>query len=264
MRNLMRLLCGFAVASTLAIFIAAPAWSVDISRPPEKLADLKFREVGAVIGTMNGDAVEEAVGDVRVVYYSDFAAMLAALNAGSVSAVVGDTPTLEVAAAADAALVMLSPIIREDDYSLAVRLDDKELGDAVRGAVDALREDGSLDRLKEKWVDGPAAEKRLDAAGEGAGAALRYGVAEMGEPFVYRDADGTLVGYDIELGRKVAEKLGRKLEVREMLFAELISALESGQVDLIGSSITVTPEREELVRFTGGYYRGGAAALTRK
>ena len=49
-----------------------------------------------------------------------------------------------------------------------------------------------------------------------------------------------------------------------MEFGELIPALLSGKVDLIGACITISPERSEKILFSDAYYTGGIGALVRK
>ena len=225
-----------------------------------KLSDLKYRQVGVLTGTMNGAAAEAAIDMVWVVNFPETESMMRALREGGVSAVVSDTPSIEVMVAGDPTLVMIKELLRDDDYALAVRLDDAKLGDRVDAAIRGFREDGTLDKLKAKWGAGSVAEKKLGAA-VAEGEMLRYGVAVTGAPFVFRGEDDKLVGLDVELGMLVAEKLGMRLEVEEMLFADLIPSLCDEKVDMIGSAITVTPERRELVRFSEPYYRGGAAAM---
>lgn len=226
-----------------------------------KLNELQYRQVGVLTGSMNGAAAEAAIPHVWVVNFPDPERMMRALREGGVSAVISDTPSVELMVAEDSTLAMIKEKLRDDDYALAVRLDDDKLAGKVDAAIKGFREDGTLDKLKAKWTDGPAEGKKLDALAATGGDTLRYGVAVMGAPFVYRGDDDKLLGFDIELGALIAKKLGMKLEIEEMLFADLIPALTDKKVDMIGACITVTPERRELVRFGEPYYRGGASAM---
>jgi polar amino acid transport system substrate-binding protein len=60
--------------------------------------------------------------------------------------------------------------------------------------------------------------------------------------------DGKIVGIDI--ARKIAERLGVDLEVRDMKFSALIEAVKRGYVDIVIADTAITPEREKQVLFS--------------
>ena len=93
---------------------------------------------------------------------------------------------------------------------------------------------------------------------------LRLGTAAVTEPFSFIDGSQQVVGFDIELARRVAQKQGKTLEVMNMDFGAMIPALLAGKVDMIGACITVTEERAKKVLFSESYYTGGIAALVRQ
>ena len=67
--------------------------------------------------------------------------------------------------------------------------------------------------------------------------------------------DGEYVGFDIALGKAVAEKLGLEAEFTTIQFDGIIPAIVSGgQVDVGISGFSVDPEREKQVDFTDSYY----------
>ena len=74
------------------------------------------------------------------------------------------------------------------------------------------------------------------------------------EPFEYIEGD-QIVGYDMDLAKLVADKLGLKLEIVNMDFDSLIPAVTSGNKgDIIFAGMSVTPERQKQVSFTEFYY----------
>lgn len=68
--------------------------------------------------------------------------------------------------------------------------------------------------------------------------------------YTYR---GEPVGFEYDLAAAFAEELGVELEVITLPWSELFNALEENQGDLLGASITVTPERQETLAFSDGY-----------
>jgi polar amino acid transport system substrate-binding protein len=83
-------------------------------------------------------------------------------------------------------------------------------------------------------------------------------------PFETRDNAGKIVGFDADLAKKIAEKLGYELEIKDMSFDGLIGALQSGTVDFVASGMTATEERKENVDFSTEYIQSEQMFVTLK
>ena len=70
------------------------------------------------------------------------------------------------------------------------------------------------------------------------------------------DENSNIIGIDAEIAAAVAEKLGMKLEIKDMAFESLITAVSTGNVDVVLAGMTVTPERMEAVNFSDSYATG--------
>lgn len=73
-------------------------------------------------------------------------------------------------------------------------------------------------------------------------------------PFEYVNDDGDVDGFDMAVMKEVGEKIGSKVEIKNMEFKSLIGSMESGNLDVIAAGMTVTKERERQVDFTDSYY----------
>jgi polar amino acid transport system substrate-binding protein len=80
-------------------------------------------------------------------------------------------------------------------------------------------------------------------------------------PFEFVDERGQIAGIDIEIGRFIAAELGKQAEFKNINFDGLITALQSGSVDMIISSMTANDERRESVAFSDPYVKTGIALL---
>ncbi len=86
-------------------------------------------------------------------------------------------------------------------------------------------------------------------------------------PFEFKtlvDGKDTIVGSDVELGKAIAKELGVKLKIVDMEFKSLISAMQAGQVDMIISGMSSTPERKKNVDFSVNYYNPPQVVVVRK
>lgn len=83
-------------------------------------------------------------------------------------------------------------------------------------------------------------------------------------PFEFVDAQGQISGVDIEVGREIGKALGREVEFRNINFDGLITALRTGSIDLVLSSMTATPERRQSIDFSEPYVKTGLSILAAK
>ncbi|WP_394154985.1 transporter substrate-binding domain-containing protein [Loktanella salsilacus] len=83
---------------------------------------------------------------------------------------------------------------------------------------------------------------------------LQVGANIGNVPWEFQDDTGANVGFEVDLVNAVAEKLGRGVEIVNIPFQGLFSAVQSGRVDIAMSSITITQERLESVTFAQPYY----------
>ncbi|MDI6619628.1 MAG: transporter substrate-binding domain-containing protein [Clostridiales bacterium] len=67
----------------------------------------------------------------------------------------------------------------------------------------------------------------------------------------------TVIGFDMDIAKAVADKLGVKLEIKDMKFDGLIGALSTGMLDFVAAGMSVTDERKQNADFSDIYYKGG-------
>ena len=83
---------------------------------------------------------------------------------------------------------------------------------------------------------------------------LRVGMDLQYPPFETFDDSGNPIGISVDVAQALADKLELELEVVNMDFSTLIPALETGDIDIVIASMSITQEREEKVDFTAPYF----------
>ena len=91
---------------------------------------------------------------------------------------------------------------------------------------------------------------------------LIVGITGSQPPLNATTKDGKIIGFDADIAKLIAVNMGVKVKFSTMPFAKLLPALESGLVDMIISSMTMTPGRNLNVAFIGPYYISGKGILT--
>ena len=82
-------------------------------------------------------------------------------------------------------------------------------------------------------------------------------------PCSYTNEVGEFVGTDVDLARRIAAKMGRRLVVEPVTFAEILPRLRAGTADFGIATITITEARSRDVDFSAPYAFGGACFLYR-
>jgi polar amino acid transport system substrate-binding protein len=109
----------------------------------------------------------------------------------------------------------------------------------------------------------PARADRLDEVK--ARGKLIVGVSDTTPPFSFkRPGEANHVGYDIDLVRAVAARLGVAVETVSLSSAERIPPLQQGKLDFVATSMTRTAERLREVDFSVIYFVTPHAVIVRK
>ena len=72
-------------------------------------------------------------------------------------------------------------------------------------------------------------------------------------PWTYHDRDGKLVGFDVELGQKIAEKLGVEVEFAETQWDSILEGVSSGRFDIACNGVGYSEERAASMSFSKPY-----------
>ena len=72
-------------------------------------------------------------------------------------------------------------------------------------------------------------------------------------PWTYHDEDDNLVGFDVEIAKLIAEKLGVKATFVECEWDSIFAGIDAGRYDMAANGVEITPERAEKYDFTTPY-----------
>lgn len=96
-----------------------------------------------------------------------------------------------------------------------------------------------------KTIEPPSSEK------------LIVGLQSGYPPFEFMNANGEIVGFDVDVAKWIAEKMSKQLVIRDMEFEGEILSLKQGKIDLIISGMNITPSRLKEIAMVP--YHGEAA-----
>lgn len=93
---------------------------------------------------------------------------------------------------------------------------------------------------------------------------LIVGLSSDYPPFEFQQQDGKeikIMGFDVDLANHLAEKMDKKLVIKDMSLYSLLASLQNKNLDIVISGISPTPERRNLVDFSDIYYESQISVL---
>ena len=132
----------------------------------------------------------------------------------------------------------------------------------VMAAAGVLSMTGCSDKTAASSTASPAPLNKLDSIQKSG--KLVVALEGAWQPWSYHDSSDTLVGYDVEVSRAIAEKLGVEPEYVESDWDSLFAGLDAGRYDMVCNGVEVTEERAKTYAFTTPYGYIHTALAVRK
>ena len=227
--------------------------------------------VGKRVGILTGSSFEqptfEFLPDSEYFYFDSFSDLIMALTNNKIDCFIEDEPLLRSAAIDHPELSYLPEILKEDKYSFCFQKNGEKaelLQKQFNEMIAELEADGTMESLRKKWYDGDASAAMIDRSGiTGENGTLNVFVNPLNVPTAMI-VNGELKGYAVELMTMFCRKYGYDCKYEQANISSGLAGIASGIYDVGANNVTVTPEREESVRFSDPIYYGGISLAVRK
>lgn len=102
------------------------------------------------------------------------------------------------------------------------------------------------------------------SSGSGDAKTLKVGTNADFAPFEFQgEGSDEYQGFDMDIIRAVGKEMGVNVEINNIAFDGLIPALQSGNIDIAISGMSITDERKQQVTFSDPYYDSGLTAMVK-
>lgn len=219
-------------------------------------ADLAGARIGVQLGT-TGDILAsdyEAEG-ATVERYTKGADAVQALTQGKIDCVVIDQQPAEAFVAVNDGLKILDQTFEPEEYAICISKDNTELKDQINGALAELKADGTIDSIIANYIgDDTKGQSPYESPADVSrdNGTLVVATNATFEPYEYME-NGEVVGIDIDIAQAICDKLGMELQVDNIEFDAIITAVQSGRADIGIAGMTVTEDRLQSIDFTDTY-----------
>lgn len=146
-------------------------------------------------------------------------------------------------------------LLYEEQIAIPVLPSRPELAEAINGALADMRADGTMATLHRRWFGRSMIDSNAGVDPDGV---LSVALTGKYPPFSFPSNDGEITGFDVDVSKAVAERLGLGVQVIQTEWDGILAGLLGERYDAIIGSMAITPEREERVLFTDPYYVSGA------
>ena len=223
-----------AVLVLLAVLLCLLPDRAEESAVYSSSEELRGKTIGSLTGAPTGNYVTEYFdGELVNKYFAQNADMALAVESGRLDAYICDSVTAARMCKLYDTQVILDPPVKVGEVCFAFAKDDPaeaELCEQWNEFVLKLREDGTLDRLREKWTAEDEEGKTLDIPLTGNKGTLTWACStNVGAPFCYL-SNGEFVGYEVELVRMFCQEHELQLEMTDYDIGGMISAVQAGKV----------------------------------
>ncbi|MGI5958756.1 MAG: transporter substrate-binding domain-containing protein [Massiliimalia sp.] len=185
-------------------------------------------------------------------------------TAGNTSTGTSNTSTASEAGSSEEKLydfVTLDESLADELYGIAVKKDNTVLRDEIQNALTEAIEDGSAAEIAEKWfgkdtiyVPEDSEKITTDPNAKSDKDTIILGCDTNFAPMGFTEGGDEVKGFDIDLAKLIIEeKMGKKLVVQPITWANKEAELNAGKVDVLWNGLTITPERQEQMAFTDAY-----------
>lgn len=224
----------------------------------ETVDDLSGKRIGVQLGTTGDIYASDYEGDdaeTIIERYNKGADAVQALKQGKIDCVIIDEQPALAFVEQNRGLKILEEEFTLEDYAFMVAKENDELLVRVNESLAELKEEGVLDSIKKNYVGAetevgkypyePADIERINGT-------LTVATNAEFPPYEYYE-ESKITGMDMDIMQAVCDKLGMELQIEDMAFDSIISAVSTGKVDIGAAGFTVTEERKKNVNFSDTY-----------
>jgi len=233
-----------------------------------KVDDLPGAVIGVQLGTTGDIYASDYEGDAEgtiVDRYNKGTDAIQALKSGKINCVILDEQPALAYTAKNPELSILEEDFALEEYAVCVDYKNGDLKSRINAAFETLQQNGVMSHIIDNYVGSdeekgqyPYIPKDMDRQN----GTLRVATNASFKPYEYYE-NGKITGLDMDMMQAVCDELGMELEIIDMEFDSIITAVVSGRADVGAAGMTVTEDRLKNIDFTNSYVTAKQVIIVR-
>ena len=226
-----------------------------------RLNQLAGKRVGVLPFTFAASQLDEKLPDAIPFYASQERDLFYLLGTEKIDAFLISEPRAREYLPNYPQFAQIPEYITRTDYAFLFPVGKKAVCEAFARQIRAMKKNGMLKALQEKWISPASAQSSLpDGWADAPNGVLRMGVMIDREPFSFIRNE-KLVGYDLETAQRAAASMGYGVEFVRLEPEEFEDALVNGRVDFGASDIRTRSTSSGKLVYSEPHYNGGLIAV---
>lgn len=261
----MKKILAFALTAAMTAAMAAPVSAATI----ETIDDLAGKYIGVQLGTTGDIYASDYEGDdagTVIERYNKGNDAVMALKQGKIDCVIIDEQPAKAFVEKNDDLMILEEDFALEEYAIAVSKENAELTENINKALAELKEEGTIDAIISNYIGDDTIGKTPYESPEDvdrSNGTLVMATNAYFPPYEYYE-DEKVVGIDADLAQAICDKLGYELQIDDMEFDSIITAVQSGKADIGVAGMTVTEDRLKNIDFTDTYTTAKQVIIVKK
>ncbi|MCI7107675.1 MAG: transporter substrate-binding domain-containing protein [Lachnospiraceae bacterium] len=264
----MKKFAALSLAAAMTIVMAGCGSSVP-ANSVNSVDDIEGKKIGVQLGTTGDIYASDYEGDeagTTIERYNKGTDAVQALKQGKIDCVIIDEQPAKAFVEKNDDLKILDDVFADEEYAICIAKNNTELTEAFNQAIAELKSEGTLDSIISNYIGDDTKGKTpytSPADADHSKGTLRMATNAAFEPYEYYDGE-TVTGIDVDLATAICDKLGYALEVDDMEFDSIITAVSTGKADFGAAGMTVTEDRLKNIDFTDTYTTARQVIIVRK
>ena len=226
-----------------------------------KLSQLDGKQVGVMPFTFAASELDTKLPQAIPFYANQESDLIFLLGAGKIDAFIMSEPRAKEILPLHPEFSMIQEYISRTDYAFIFPSTHKPLCEAFSRQIRAMRKNGSLRQLQNKWISPMNVQAELSEMTQDApNGVLRMGISVDRSPFCYIQNE-KLAGYDLEIAQRSAAAMGFLIEYVRLSQDELPAAIAEGKVDFGATALNATLTASGKIVLADPHYSGGLVAI---
>lgn len=226
--------------------------------------DLRNKTISVTMGTTHDRYVTKYFQEATIIRNETHADNLLSLLNGKCDATIFNMNTFRAMRREHDEIEVLDSNLFVDPTGFGFSYSNDPLKTQFNRFLSEIKQSGLLDTIINRWIWQSPSQIKMPAINvPNSGVPIRAGITGTSVPFTYNQ-NNQYVGADVEILKRFAAYAKRPIEFYSIHFGGLISALAAGKVDVIASTLTITPERIKQVNFSDPYYQNVGAMVVLK
>lgn len=163
-------------------------------------------------------------------------------------------------------LRILSETLAPEQYAVGFRKGDASFCNEVEKQLAAMQSDGTFKNISMQWFGKDVSMSSQATASTASAAATDTSLADIKKkgsftlglddsfpPMGFKDDKGNIVGFDIDLAKEVAKRMGVELKIQPIDWTAKEMELNNKNIDVIWNGLSITPDRQQSMLLSTPY-----------